>query len=198
MTADIFRYRCQLTGWSGAPGLTTFHARMPVGHTSADVQEFATNVRAVWNALAPYFIGVLSMNISPDVEVIRDTDGVLQRVEAITPPPTVVGSGTPASLSRATMLVARLGTDQIVNGRRLKGRHFLGPIAGSAIAGDGSITAEARTGLVNAYNGILDVLSARLVVWHRPSAAGASDGDSGFVQTVSAMPLPGVLRARRD
>lgn len=198
MAANMYRFRANLGGFTGAPGINTYFIRYPAEPIAAEVQESANLLRSAYVDMSLYIAGGVTVNIDPQVDVIRDTDGVLQSSSVITPPLTVTGQGSQNKVSRATQLVARYDTDAVVAGRRLRGRSFIGPASGDALNADGSVATAAITAVSSAFDGLLDVLEGRLVVFHRPSVPGASDGTSGFVQSVGCKPLPGVLRKRRD
>jgi hypothetical protein len=198
MAANLYRFRVELDGWQGAPGLNTYYIRFVDTPSTADLEGIAGLLRTAYDGLKLYLINGLTIKVNPGVDVIRDTDGVLQSAQAITPPATVTATSSATQVSRATMALARLNTDAVVDGRRLRGRIFLGPVSASAISADGSLAPAMVTAIAGMYSGLLDVVSGRIVVWHRPSSRGATDGDSGFVQSVSAKPVPAVLRSRRD
>jgi hypothetical protein len=195
---DIHRYRVALTGWNGAPGVNTLYIRFEAIPFIEDVQGVADLIRTSYESLKDYYAQGVQIQVEPEVQVIDSATGTLVSGEAIVPGAAITAAAT-ASLSRATMMLARLNTDKVIEGRRLRGRIYLGPVANSAMSSDGSISAAARTAISTAFNGLVGAVGeGRLVVWHRPSGEGASDGDYGEVQTVSAKPLPAVLRSRRD
>jgi len=199
MAANMYRYRAVLSGWDGAPGLTTFYARFPAVPVNADIQGFADLIASLYTSIRGGLIPGLSVSIESDVGIVRDTDGQLQEMASITPPAAVTGQPSGDSrTSRAVMVVAQLHTDLIANGKRVRGRHFHGPTVALICDPQGNVDSAFRATVVSAYNGILDVSGGRLVVWHRPSGPGANDGDSGFVQSVTVTQKPGVLTSRRD
>lgn len=206
--ANVYRYKALLSGFSGAPGITLFHARFSAVPILEDYQGFANDVRACYSTLANYLKAGLTIDIHPDVEVFDDATGTLQTVAAITPPARVTGSGGSGRTSHADMICVQLRTDAIVRGRRLRGRHFHGPLDSLDIRADGTMDPVVTAAVTNAYNGLLDVAHGRLVVWSRPTpvedgddsrvAPNNADGSSGFVQNVGVMGVPAVLRSRRD
>jgi hypothetical protein len=198
MTANMYRYRVNLGGWTGAPGLNTWYVRFAALPIIADVQGVADLLRTGYDSLKGKFGTGYTVDIDPQVDVIEDTTGLLQSSTVITPPAQVVGTDTGKQVSRATHILARLNTDSVINGRRLKGRIFLGPISSSGMDLNGQITAATMASVSTAFSGLIDLVGGRLVVWHRPSSAGSADGDSGFVQSVTCKPVPATLRSRRD
>jgi len=116
----------------------------------------------------------------------------------VTAPWSVSGSASSTQLSRATQAKFRYRTDRIKNNRFVQGGIFFGPIGGVALSQQGQITSTFATAVTTAHNGLLDVAGPlRLAVYSVPSPGG-SDGEYGYVQTVSVAPAPAVLRSRRD
>lgn len=198
MAANMYRYRINLQGWSGAPGLNTVYVRFAALPVIEDYQAVAELLKTAFDSLKTYYIAGVTINIDPQVDVIDDTTGTLQTSAVITPPATVTGTSSNSQTSRAQMVLARLKTDAVVNGRRLQGRLFIGPIGGSGVDYNGTITSTLGNAVSSAFSGLLDVAGGRIVVWHRPTSPGASDGTSGFVQSVGYKPVPAQLRSRRD
>jgi hypothetical protein len=163
-----------------------------------DAGALAVLLRSAYLAFQEFSVSGSVVNIDTEVDVISDDTGTL--VNRLTVPSTgaVSNIGSSVALSRASMIKARFQTDLPVNGRILRGGVFIGPIASSAIDNTGAITGAARTAVAGAFAGMMDVAGGRLAVWHRPTAANPSGGTSGFVQSVSTMPVPAVLRKRRD
>lgn len=198
MTATVYRYKAALGGWQGAPGVTLWHIRFGIGTvTNEDVQNTGTQIRGFYQSLISYFLNGMTVQIEPDVDIFTDTTGEITGTEVISQS-VVTNAGSGNQLSRATMAVSRMVTDKYIGGRNLRGRHFLGPLATNALNTSGQLETAFKSAVVAAYDPLLDVASGRVVIWHRPSSSGASDGDTGFVQNVSMMPAPGVLRSRRD
>ena len=198
MAANVYRYKVALNGWTGGPGLTLWHCRFATVPIISDVQGFADLIKSAYQVIAEYVVSGVTIKVQPDVEIFDDATGTLVDAAAITPPATITGAATGKNMSRATMIVARLNTDGIHRGHRVHGRHFLGPIGSGALDQNGQIDSLVPPKIVTAYAGVTDLVGGRLVVWSRPSSHGAGDGTSSFVQSVGVMPVPGVLRSRRD
>jgi hypothetical protein len=193
---ELHRFRVDLGGWIGAPGVNTLYFRYPLG--TGDLDSVAGLIRTAYDSLKAYFPAGMTATVNSEVAVIDSATGLLQHGEVLEPPAQVVGTAGSASSSRAVMALARLHTQKVIDGRRVRGRIFLGPIATTAMAADGSISSAVRNAIGTAFGGLIDVAGANLVVWHRPTAPGASDGDYGTVTSVIGAPLPEVLRSRRD
>jgi len=195
---EMHRFRVRLGGWTGAPGLNTWYMRYPAPIIPDDLAADAVLLRTAYDALKGKLAQGVTVDIDPIVDQLNDSTGTLTGSVAITPPAQVVGTDTGRQLSRATMVLARLNTDAIVDGRRLRGRIFLGPAGSSCLDTNGQVTAATVTAVSSAFAGLLDVVAGRIVVWHRPTSPGGSDGTTGFVQNVGCKPVPAVLRSRRD
>jgi hypothetical protein len=206
MAADLYRYRVILSGWQGGPGLNTFFLRFGPGDviSSGDVQQGATDIMAVYTALKSFGLDGLSARVDGVVDVISDTDGILKRQWNITAPAPVNALSSGTRLPRMTMVKCKYTTDKVIVNDKgsglLRGGIYYGPLAESGVNTGGQIDSNLITAVGSAFGGLLNELplQPRLVVWHRPSGRGATDGDSGFVQSVTAKPVPAVLRSRRD
>lgn len=201
--AVIYRFRAQLTGFIGGPGVNTWfmaQAGELGGADQSDLEGMAADIAAVYDAVKANLALGLKVDIFPVVEGIDVATGNLVQVEGITPPASVSGSGS-ASQSRATQYCVRLKTDAIRGNRVLQGRHFIGPVGGSAIGTDGQVQSATRTAIQAAYGGVLDVAgNGRLVVYSKanPSGAGGfTTGAFGYVQQAICNSVPGTLRSRK-
>jgi hypothetical protein len=94
------------------------------------------------------------------------------------------------------MMKLRFATATVVGNRRLRGGIYLGPIADFAITSTGAIQSAANAAVASAYQAMISGIGPRLQVYHRP--VGGSGGVAGDVTGVTVMPLPAVLRSRRD
>lgn len=200
----VARFQFRLSGWQGGPGVNTFHA-LGLGGLEPDgesLQDFASELRAMYETLKHYLANNLTVSMEPDVSLYDDATGSLVDVHTLTPPAQVIGTGLVATISRATMVKHRYRTDLVHNDRLVRGGVFFGPCGEPALAGDGSVSSACRAAIPGAYEGLLDIAGAtRLAVWSQPVRVDGNvtdEGRAGYVQTVSSMPLPAVLRSRRD
>jgi len=208
--AVIYRFRVELTGWVGAPGVNTFWAlgieEQQVNSTA--LQAFGNGLKAVYNSIKTTFALNISARWDGTADALNIADAALvDRVGGLTQwtEQAPVSSG---NMSRATQIKMQFKTDRIRNRRFLSGGVFHGPLTTTALAGDGQVAATARTLYTNAYDGLLDVLGMRLAVYGQPTRPETppggpvppnnADGVAGYVQTVGVMSAPAVLRRRRD
>ena len=201
---NFFRYRPVLNGFIGAPGINTWHGEESVlGFDDEDPQAFATAVRAVYDAVKSLFVLGVVISFPSEVTWHDEETGDLRDVFNITAPPTVTstGSGGSSALPRSNQVVVRHHTHVIRNGKRLSGRHFIGPIAGTVFDVTGQVTAGAQATIASAYGGVIDSPGPNLVVWGPPivNDVGVTihPGKKGTVGSVSVNTTPGTLRSRK-
>lgn len=194
------------TGYIGAPGINVIHWSAGLGPGPSDtdgVDEFNQTLQAMIESYLDIIPSEITISIDPDVPYFDASDGVLLGVTTDPGTPRSY-SGTSSLLngSRAVQLVCRHRTDAFVNGRRLQGRTFIGPISGDAIDNDGQIENAWRNETLDSWSGLISGLGGRLAVWHRPTFSGFppvsnNDGSYADVTSVTANATPGTLRSRK-
>jgi len=201
---NFFRYRPVISGFIGAPGINTWHGEESVlGFDNEDPQAFATAVRAVYEAAKAMLAVGVSVNFPGEVTWHDEATGELRDVFPVSAPALVssTGNSTGGQISRATQLVVALNTGEIRDGKRLAGRHFIGPTNTLQFGSDGQVTSATRTALQSAYGGLIDQPGPNLVVWGPPKLATptrpASPGKKGTVESVRVLGVPGTLRSRK-
>jgi hypothetical protein len=184
------QYRAIWTTPGGGTGYTVLHFLPATNGTFA--QNIADDVHD--------FIADFSTNIPNDVsiqfdsEVLELTDaGVLTAVYPVTPGAQVNGSAT-GEFARAAGARLDWATDVIVAGRRLSGRTFMVPMAGSIFDTNGLLDSSIVTAFQTAANDFLSATAThkQLAVWSRTHATTAA------VTSVSVPPQGAILRGRRD
>jgi len=164
-----------------------------------DAATCAGRVRGAWDVVKTILPGSLNVDVQPVVDVLDELNGSLINSFAITPPARVTGTGvsSAAPVEVAGGLVLDTGT--VVNGRRLRGRLFISPLAQAAQQGvtppAGTITAINAMG-VALIGATPPFATAPCVVWRRPTTSTA-----GLTRNVISATIAGkwfVLRSRRD
>lgn len=183
------------TGFSGAPGYTSFHFSTFTG--GGDAQAAVDRVRAFFSGVRTFLPGSVSIQVQPTVEILDEASGVLQDyVDAEDPPLVVTGNGTGA-YSAAAGAVISWNTATVANGRRVRGRTFLVPLSGSGLESDGTLSAAGLLEINAAAAGLEGGdFEQQLVVWSRPR-----NGAGGVAAPVTGHRVPdmtAVLRSRRD
>jgi hypothetical protein len=208
--AVIYRFRVELNGWVGAPGVNTFWGlgfeEGSVG--DAEVNNFGQGLKALYASIKTTFALNISAHWDGTADLLNIADAALvDRIGGLTQwtEQAPVSSG---NMSRATQIKMQYKTDKIRNRRFLTGGVFHGPLTTTALDGAGQVAATARTLYTNAYGGLLDVIGVNLAVYGQPTKPETppggpvppnnADGVAGYVQSVDVMSRPAVLRRRRD
>lgn len=208
--AQFIRYRPVITGFVGAPGINTWHGEAGLAAAWIDeAQGWADAVRAVYFACKAYLAPGVTVTFPGEATIHDEATGSLLSASPVVAPANVVSTATAAEGqdSRATQSLVQLHTAVVRNGRRLQGRHFLGPASSFCFDSNGQTNQNAKNGIQAAYGGVVDIAGAGLVVWGPPiyekNSAGEptdvliSAGKKGSVTAVSVSSIPGTLRSRK-
>jgi len=128
-------------------------------------------------------------------DTIDDTTGELVGVWTASGGGAVTGNGG-SNIAAGVGACLGWATGGIVNGRKLRGRTFIVPLANVAYDSDGT--------LASGHLAVLQTLAANLMaagplaVWHRPTTAGGSDGNSYGVIAYKVRDKVAFLSSRRD
>lgn len=152
---QLMRVKTRWSGFSGGPGYTNLHFR---GFGSGDGGGGSYDVAAANNAInrVNAFMGgirtllpsVVRVEVQSEVEILEDTTGELIGTLAGTDAPEHAGSAT-GGYSGPTGAVVNWKTGGIRNGRRVRGRTFLVPLASAAFGAAGTLLAASQTTLTN-------------------------------------------------
>lgn len=191
----ILRVTTQWSGFTGAPGYTAFHF-MGGGGLISDGQQVAQRVATAFGQIKTIVPTGVSMAVRAELEEIDESTGEVQGYVQTDTIPTIVGTGT-GSFAGPVGGVVNWNTDDLRFGRRIRGRTFIVPLAGSAFFSAGGLNGDAADKL-RAFAGTLQGgdLDSELVVWSRPR-----NGSGGVAATVTGYrvsPKAAVLRSRRD
>lgn len=196
--AQFARTVVQLGGFPGAPGLNVYNWMAPA-HLDIDLPDVNNFTEILQTALSDtngaIFNGITRQVLAETTIHEVETGTLIGAWISETSLPPLTGSGT-GDASRATQATAALLTNDIRAGRRVQGRIFFGPIAGGAINAFGEIKTDSRAAIEDSFDGLVDPLGPRLIVWSRPN--GVLPGAYADVSSVAVRPRPGVLRSRRD
>jgi len=196
---SIMRVAAILSGWTGGPGLQQLYFR---GATSspvqADVNDVVARVRSFWAGVAGNHPVALTITVQQAVDVIDQATGNLEDARsATTAPLPVAGTGITEFYAPGIMGVLTMETGIIANGRRVRGRTYIGPLTEAAIT-NGTLGAGIVTNNLTFAAGLIAAspTTSRLVVWSRPKPG--SPGVSRDVQTFAMNSKLAHLRTRRD
>ena len=167
----LYRVRFTLNGWVGAPGLSTTYHLCAAPPTLSGAQAASDRVRGAWDVVKTIFPNSFTSTPQAAVDVIDDADGSLFSSFGITPLGTVTGTLVTTGGPTQVMAGLILNTNTVVDGRRLRGRLNIGPLA-STMANQPSPPGGVVTA-VNAFGVALVTVSppaatAPVRVWHRP------------------------------
>lgn len=200
--ASIARSRVQITYDKGGPGVTTWYwsGGFPNGgNLPAALEDMHTEIAAVYTALKPYIPSNVTCWVRPEVDIVDASTGLITGVLVSDQKGLQVqGTNNSSQVSRGTQVCVNLYTDRWINGRRLKGRHFIGPIGGGVVGNDGQISPATQATFEDAYASVISGVGGRLAILHRGNSNTHTGFDYGDVVSVKTMDRPANLSSRRD
>lgn len=198
MAKDLRQIRVVWSGLPGTPYLTLFHFEYIVGKEDPAMVAVSAFLQSCQTSIA---LGLLG-HIEPDQNIIDAASGQIEAIETSTAGLDRTGSNASEPLPPATNGVVRLSTDNVLNGRRVRGRLFLpSPCESSS---NGAPVAAYLTAVGGASNTLLTASGSHGLwsVYSRPRAAtspsGARAGTWSEIRSVSVWNKWGVQRRRRD
>jgi hypothetical protein len=205
---ELARVRTEITGWPGAPGLMTQYFRKTGGGAWTAYDDLMVGkVDDAWAEIVDIMPPTMVARTLPEIDIIEDTTGeILQTIEASSSQ-SQTGVASPGwYLPTATGFCVIWRTNGVVNGKHVRGRSFIVPVAANAQESDGTPIATALT-FVNSFATTLisGGTSVALAVWSRPKVVPNSDpkayvrfGSSHLVTSHTLADKFAVLRSRRD
>lgn len=197
---QILRLTINWTNFTGGPGYTNLHYKDP-GATDvnqAAIDEAITTVDSYlddWPLLLPDGV---SFVVDPAVEILNVENGSLEDVASGSPDTTRVGTSVGKYAGGSGACISWY-TNVVRNSRRIRGRTFMVPLGWDSLSADGTIDNATLAGMQGATSVFIsNVGPAKLHVWSRPSAPGASDGVAAEVQSFRINDKLAQLRSRRD
>ena len=127
---ELYRVRATMTGWTGSPGLYTAYFDASAGISPSNAATVAGRVRGAWDVYKSVLATVQTVQVQSTVDVLDDESGALVGSVTVAPPALVIGTAATAFVGPAQVMGPLiLDTGFIVDGRRLRGRQNLGPVA---------------------------------------------------------------------
>jgi hypothetical protein len=174
---------------------------------SLDVATFLPSLHTFWGEVAMKLPNDVAIQAENAGDIISDATGDL--VGAWTADAVGNDGGIDSNPYAAPSgAVVTWLTAQVLDGRRLRGRTFIVPLAGSKYQSDGSLDAATISVIQAAANQLISAQSSSFVIWHRPFAGSpavgsraarpAHDGGHAFVTSAVVHDFTAVLRSRRD
>ncbi len=192
----LLRVKARWTGFSGAPGYSIFHFNAFDDGSTVEAQNAANAVRSFFFSINSLLPQAVTVTVDTSVDVLEESTGQLTNIVGVTPPPTVVGMNT-GSFSAPTGAVVHWTTGGVRNGRRVRGKTFLVPMAVVIYQNDGTLNTSNVTTITAAAQALIDSADTALVVYGRPTQ-GAADGVAHVVTGQRVPDMAAVLRSRRD
>lgn len=196
---DIFRITARWTGFTGAPGYSTFFFSSGFfdgGLLGDEAQILAERVTTALDSLSSLLPNSVSIRVEPEVQVLDSDTGIASGFHSIDQPAAITGNSDGGYPGPAGGVVT-WRTNDLRNGRRIRGRTFVVPLAGNRFEDDGTLLSQTITGLNNFAEELRGgVGDGDLGVWSRPV-----NGSGGVFATVVSHTIPdmvAVLRSRRD
>jgi len=156
-------------------------------------------IKTAFNTFAPELPSGVTLTIPGSGDKIDDTTGDLAGVWSATGAGTVTGSGGPSSAAGVGAVIGWT-TGGIVTGshgpRKLRGRTFLVPLTSTAYGNDGLLKSTDQAACLTLATALM--AAGPLAVWHRPTTASSSDGNSYGVISAKVRPKVAILTSRRD
>lgn len=197
----LYKWIVEYSGWSGGPGVNVLY--MTEGSIPGDTQNAAQQMYDELHGAYSAHVGLwrpdVKVIVGRECAILEHSTGKIVNVQAVAQPKAdIVSTGIGGGESPATMALARFVTDRWLNGRRLKGRSFLGPINASALDANGRMKQVLASTIEDSYTSMTSGVGVRLAVYSRPSPANSMVGNYADVVTVAVDQKAAILRSRRD
>lgn len=198
---NLLKFVTSLDGWPGGPGVNVsyFSQGSHVLLDSGAAQDAYDELHSFYANNPSHWRTPVRIIVDRNPSVVDVESGKIIDVLSVgTVDDDLVGSGTGGSLPQSTVLCMRLSTDRFLNGRRLNGRWFLGPVPATVLGDDGNVKDE----IINAQEGAMAAMTSgigvSLAVYSRPGPRNNSIGQYADVVNVTCLKKPTNLRSRRD
>lgn len=202
---DILRITARWSGFTGGPGYSNFHFTTDGGFwdggllgdsAQAAADGAAARVTAAFGALREQLPSGVRVDLETEAEIMNSDTGEIVGFAEVEPG-YALGAGGTGGWSAASGAVINWRTNDYRSGRRIRGRTFMVPMAGSAYQDDGTLSGFGRSAVQDFGAEMLEGAGgAEFGVWSRPR-----NGAGGVFATVTGYSVPdmaAVLRSRRD
>ena len=193
--ATIVRLQAVWSGFQGAPGYTHWYG-ISDGDSAAAANGLGTRMRAFFDAIKGFIPSGADVKVQRLYQVINDLNGNITSEGLLAADPLVVNGAASGGYAAPAGVCVNWETGAFNgNGRRIRGRTYLVPLAQITEA-DGSVT-SAALGTITSAAGAAVGGTGSLGVWTRPSPGG-SDGTFNLAISALVKDKVAVLRSRRD
>src|SRR5450759_2336518 len=180
----MLRVRDALSGWDGGRGLMTFYFTTALQNADAASRVAGAVRTLLFSPISSSWPTGVSAQVSGDVDILDASSGDVTGTLSVAAPAVVPGVGGSSKAPSAVAALVTLTTSVFLGGRRVRGRIYVSPLAGTAVASDGLLASTHQADLA----GLLAFISGSLdegdswVVWHRP-ASGVGGSACGITAT---------------
>lgn len=175
-------------------GICTLHTLDPSSGTQAN--DFATAVKNFWTEIAVGLTNDVTFQVQAGASRYAAATGELQQIFPTTAGALITGGVNTATIPRAAQALMRWATDDIVNGRQIRGRTFIPGVPATQVTDTGLLASAGATQYAGEGTELITELGSALVVWHRPVAG--SGGSEHIVTSASVWDNLAMLTSRRD
>jgi hypothetical protein len=196
--------RTEWSGTSGGPGLTQFAVLGAAGGiwNPSGTQAAVNAVRTFWDSQKANLPDEVRLRISPVVDDYDTATGdLVGSYVAGTAPLDIVGTSVGGYAGGAGLKIT-WNTNQIRNGRRVRGNTFIVPITNAIFTSGGTIGTSFQTSVNSSAATLISQLTAggtSLAVWSRPRTGdNPRAGYATEVLTGTCSAKTAILRGRRD
>ena len=197
---EILRVKYNWTGFVGAPGFTNlyFSEFNETGYTQEHADGAAAKAQTFLAGIQGFLPAAVTTQQDPIVDIIQSDTGDLVGFFNTTVAAAQPGL-TAGPYSAASGACISWGTNGVRNGRRVRGRTFIVPLAATQYDATGSILDPNLALLRGHANDLIGAGgTSDFGVWSRPSAPDATDGVWYPAQTATVKDKVAILRSRRD
>lgn len=185
----------------GMPGYTTLYfdagpagtPTSPQAAVDAGRAFFATALGVGVGTWLPQTLKIVSPAV---VDAVQTNNGDLVTSVAVTKPADVPGIAT-NPYAGGTGACITWTTGSFIGGNRVRGRTFIVPVTSTAMQNDGTLATNFQDDVGAAAVALIAAIPD-LVVYHRPSSAGATDGVAFPAISYKLTDKAAQLRSRRD
>lgn len=198
--AELWRVKINWTGFPGGPGYTNLHFETTDGGaiTQGAIDESVTRVQEFLGDIRGMLPLVVATGVDSMVQEIDEVTGNLETLWTGTVAAPATGSDTTV-YSAVSGAVINWFTNEVRNGRRVKGRTFVVPLGGNQYDFTGTIGTSRLEDLNAAALALRTAGASRLVVWKRPTGGIVlPDGGAYPVVSHSVPDKAAMLTSRRD
>lgn len=200
--AEILRVTTRWDGFLGAPGFTNLFFRDFDTDTNPDAAQVSSAINKVagfFGSIAPLLPAAARLQVQRNVDVLESTTGTLVNSIGFTGTLNAIAGTATGAIAGPAGAVVNWATGNVRNGRRIRGRTFLVPLAVTSYETDGTLTATA----INTIQDAATTLVGRtgnpdFGVWARPTQPLMNDGIWVAASGATVPDTVAVLRSRRD